>query len=194
MPEMSEAQEMKIAITGSIGSGKSTVLKILEEKGYKCYSCDKINAELLKYPNKGYELIKIHFKECVNDREVDRKALSDIVFKDKKALDTLNSLMHPLILDEILKKKDDPLFVEVPLLYESGFDRYFDHALLVYTSDEIALERLLDRGLEKEEALRRLDNQMSVEKKLKRADHAIDNSFDLDTLKFSVEKWLKEIL
>ena len=184
---------MRIALTGSIGSGKSSALKIIKDLGFKTLSCDEINAELLEYPHEGYFKIASAFKDCIKGQQVDKKQLAKIVFKNDQELDKLNRLMHPLILKEINTYQDDPLFVEVPLLYESGFAPYFDYVLLIYVDEEIAFQRLLNRGMKYEEALERLRKQMSVAEKLRLCDKAIDNSGDPADLKRAVEDFLKEL-
>ena len=102
--------------------------------------------------------------------------------------------MHPLILKRLFERKDDPLFAEVPLLFEAGWEKYFDTSLLVVTDEDLLIERLILRGLSKEEAAARLKSQMSVTEKIKRADKIIYNNGSLDDLYRLVDDWLEEIL
>ena len=102
--------------------------------------------------------------------------------------------MHPLILKRLQERKEDPLFAEVPLLFETGWDEYFDHNLLIVTDLDLLIERVGERGMSKDELLKRLDAQMSVEEKAKRADKIIYNNGSLEQLYSYVEEWLKEII
>ena len=101
--------------------------------------------------------------------------------------------MHPLILERLKEHKEELLFAEVPLLFEAGWDRYFDQNLLVVTNQDILLKRLKDRGMSRSEALARLKKQMRVSEKKKRADKIIYNNGSLQELYDSLEEWLKEI-
>ena len=148
---------------------------------------------MLEKGNAGYEAVKKAFPECISDGELDKKALSALVFSDASRRKELESIMHPLILERLKERKDELLFAEVPLLFEAGWDRYFDQNLLVVTDQKILLERLKDRGMSKAEAMRRLKKQMPVSEKKKRANKIIYNNGSLQQLYDSLEEWLKEI-
>ncbi|MBR2578395.1 MAG: dephospho-CoA kinase [Erysipelotrichaceae bacterium] len=185
---------MKIAITGSIGSGKSTVSAYIKDKGYHVFDCDAYNAFLLEKGHEGYRRVKETFPEAFEGSKLNKKTLAGIVFNDpgKKAL--LESILHPLIIEEMIKesKAHDPFFAEVPLLFESGLEGLFDRSLLIVCDEDIALERLVLRGMEKEEAQRRIRSQMSVEKKIYRADEIIYNNGNLWDLYKETDKWLRK--
>lgn len=123
----------KFAITGGIGSGKSTVAEIIRRQGYAVFSCDEIYKELLcrkEFLNR----IASEFDGVIKkDGALDRSELSKIVFEDKAALDKLNSITHPAIMEEVFKRSSGLKlsFTEVPLLFENGFERYFDGVLVV---------------------------------------------------------------
>ena len=119
---------MKIAITGTIGSGKSTVASYLRNKGYFVFDCDEVNRELLNS-----DILIDYFPECYDDGLLDKKKLANIVFNDEKKRLLLESIMHPLILERMKKEsgKHDPFFAEVPLLFEVNWDKFFDEILLV---------------------------------------------------------------
>lgn len=123
----------KFAITGGIGSGKSTVAEIIRGQGYAVFSCDEIYKELLcrkEFLNR----IASEFDGVIKeDGALDRSELSKIVFEDKAALDKLNSITHPAIMEEVFKRSSGLKlsFTEVPLLFENGFERYFDGVLVV---------------------------------------------------------------
>lgn len=183
---------MKIAISGSIGSGKSTVSKYLRSKGYDVFDCDKYNAYLLEKGHIGFKLVKKAFPTCFNKGELDKKALADIIFNSKEEKEKLEAILHPLIIKEMLKraKKNDIFFAEVPLLFEKDLDEYFDHNLLIVTDNEKVIKRLVKRGLSEKDAKKRLKTQMSVSKKIKRAEEIIYNNSTLRNLYNKVDKWL----
>lgn len=187
---------MRIAISGTIGSGKSSIKNYLINKGFNVYDLDVINRELLKKNHKGYnELIK-YFKDILDENhEINREALANVVFKDKNSLNKLNNIMHPLIKDELLKlfNNHDLVICEVPLLFETDFYKLFDYYLIVIADEEIALNRLVNRGLKIEDAKNRMANQMSQALKIQKASYVIDNSYDLDNLYSKVDEWLKEM-
>lgn len=182
----------KIAISGTIGSGKSTVLKYLREKGYGVFLCDEYNAYLLEKNNEGYLKIKEHFPEVFIGDELDKKALSTIVFKDKTKKTLLENIMHPLIIAEMLRQRDENevFFAEVPLLFEINLEHYFDISLLIVTKEDLAIERLSKRGFDYQSAKMRIDNQMPVEIKMKRADEIIYNDGSLLDLYKQIDEFL----
>lgn len=180
---------MKIAITGTIGSGKSTVASYLRNKGYFVFDCDEVNRELL---NSG--ILVEYFPECYDDGLLDKKKLANIVFNDEKKRLLLESIMHPSILERMKKEsgKHNPFFAEVPLLFEVNWDKYFDEILLVVVDEKIALERLVDRGLSIEESKQRIKNQMSIKEKIERSDVIIYNDSSLFSLYEKIDRWLSK--
>ena len=185
---------MKIAITGTIGSGKTVACEYLRLKGYDVFDCDKENALLLQKDQEGYNALKKIFPQCFINEELDKKMLADIVFNDPEQKKILEMIMHPLILNRLQQRKDNPLFAEVPLLFEADWDRYFDHNLLLITDMDIVVKRLEERGLSRKEANDRVNAQMSVEEKIKRADKIIYNNGSLNELYENIDMWLDEII
>lgn len=181
---------MRIGITGTIGSGKSTVTEYIKSLGFNTFSCDEYNAYLLQKGNEGYLLIKENFPEVFDGEELNKSKLSSIVFKDLKLRKKLESLLHPLIINEMdrLSAFCDIYFAEVPLLFESGLESHFDKTLLITVDEDLAIDRLINRGLKKDEAIRRMSAQMSVSEKKKRADEIIYNNSDLNSLYKEVDK------
>lgn len=149
---------MKIAVIGGIGSGKSEVLSVAREMGIATLSADAINRELLC--EKDYiALLAREFPFAVKDGKVDRAALAREVFFDGEARARLNALSHPRILARIQSATEDPLVVEVPLFAGSGAKRLFDKTLLVVCPDALRVERLLARGMTKEDIEARIAAQ-----------------------------------
>lgn len=185
---------MRYAITGLIGSGKSSVSNYLRSKDYYVFDCDKYNSYLLNEDKECFKQIKETFPSCIKENKIDKQELSNIIFDNKKERIKLENILHPLILNKMLddEKKYQPFFAEVPLLFEVKWDKYFDYNLLIVTNREIALERLIKRGINKEESLRRLNNQMDVDKKIERSNFIIYNNSDLASLYEQIDKWLIE--
>ena len=183
-----------VAITGSIGSGKSTVTEYLSER-YYTQSCDAINAEILM---KSQE-VKEAFCDCLVDGEIDRGLVSNRIFNCAEDRKLLESILHPLILKEIQKNLkahsvDELCFVEVPLLFEAGWQKYFDQSLLIVCPEEKLIRRLMyGRHMKKKEILRRLSTQMPIEEKLSLADDVIINDGSRKELQDKVDEYLCQI-
>ena len=184
---------MKIAISGTIGSGKSEFCNYLRRKGYDVFDCDKENRKLLYKGHKGYRRVVKTFPEAVTEKGLDKSRLSKIVFSDEKKRLLLESIMHPLILDELNKREDDHLFAEVPLLFEVNWDVYFDLNVLIVSDRKIVEKRLLERGLDQSQIDKRIAAQMSVEEKIKRADKIIYNNGSLADLYKAADELLGQV-
>ena len=168
---------LKIAITGNIAAGKSEVEKIISEN-YPVYDADKIAHKFLG--------------------NVDRRALGEKVFNDPIARKELESFIHPKVKNEILniftKITTPVVFVSIPLLFETGFDKLFDKVLFVQCNDDIRLEHLMKRNnFTKEQALARMNSQMPQEDKIAKSDYVIYNNSSLDELKKQVTKFIDEL-
>jgi dephospho-CoA kinase len=174
---------MIIGITGSFGSGKTTVAKMFSRLGAYAIDADKVYHSLIKPSGKCYKRIVGHFGEDILDKSgsVDRKKLSRVVFKDKSRLELLNDSTHPEIIKEIKRiiksKKEKVVIVDAPLLIESGFYKEVDKIILVANKEGEQVKRMKEaRGLSAEDALKRIRMQMPFNKKLAFADFIIDNS------------------
>ena len=178
---------LKIAITGNIASGKSTVEKIIENNGYKVYDTDKIAHKILE----NSEDVKKAFKT------VDRKEIAKRVFSSPKKLKLLESIIHPKVKEEILKIFDSEeklVFISVPQLFESGFDTLFNKIIYVTADRALRLERLIKRNnLTIEEAEIRINAQVEKDK-IKKSDYIIENNTDLVNLQNKVKEVLELIL
>lgn len=124
---------IKVAITGGIGSGKSTVSEIIRKEGYTVISCDEVYGELLSGGFFNEKLADLFGKEIIKDGAVDKKSLAEKVFSDSAALQKLNRITHPAIMEKALSKLDGSFlgFIEVPLLFENGFEALFDEVIVV---------------------------------------------------------------
>ena len=187
-------------ITGSIASGKSTVVNLLKERGFSVIDADLIAHEQLEIC-KG-EIIR-EFGEQILDEagKIDRKKLGAIVFREPKKLKNLEQILHPKIKAEIffkasqLESLGQVYFVDIPLFFEKK-ERYaeFKNVAVIYAPKELLLSRLMSRnGLNLEDAKARAELQMDIEQKKKMAKFVIDNSNDRENLKLELEKFLKQI-
>ncbi|MDO4701408.1 MAG: dephospho-CoA kinase [Erysipelotrichaceae bacterium] len=187
---------MKIAITGLMGSGKSTVANIFRELGYPVFDADEVAKSFLKKDSKGYHEVLNTFGEDVLDEhyEIDKGFLAKLVFQNKECKEALEGIIHPLVKEALLKEmKNKKVFIaEVPLLFEAHFDQYFDEILYVDTSEEHLLQRLEARNMTKEEIQARLKNQMTRQEKKAKATYIIKNEEDIDALKKEVMHVIKK--
>ncbi len=190
---------IKIAITGNIASGKSTVEKILSDLQYKTIDTDKIAHDLL---DKHRLEIKKTFDgyDIEEDGKISREKLGALVFGDYNLKSALEGILHPKIKDEINlffeKNKDQKaVFVSVPLLYETGMEKMFDKVLFIYSPDNYRLERLIKRnGYSQEYAKQRMNSQWSQLDKVKKADYVLYNDSDVMELTIQVYKAICQIL
>lgn len=169
---------LKIAITGNIASGKSTVEKILIEKGYKVFDTDKIVHEILENSDEVKQVFKDY--DILTGGKIDRKKLGDLVFSNKDKLVLLESIIHPKVknkLNEVFSMDYDIVFISVPQLFEAGFEKMFDKIIYVTADPNLRLQRLIKRNnLTEAEAGARINSQIKDEKKLGKCDFVIQNN------------------
>lgn len=190
---------IKVALTGNIASGKSSVKKIIETSGFEVLDTDEIGHALLTKNNS--ELIEAFGIEKVfdDDGNFDRKKLGELVFNSPEKLKLLNSIIHPQIKEEIKKyfeqKKDCSfVFVEIPLLFEAGMENLFDKIIIVYAEDAIRVKRLIDRnGYTEDYAKKRMLSQIPQEEKFALVDYIIDNNGTEEELFNSTREVLEEL-
>ena len=189
----------KIAITGGIGSGKSTVCNLLKQQGYPVFSCDEIYREIMKSPNYIQSVERI-FPSAVQNGKIDKTVLSSLVFSNPDKLKTLNRIAHPLVMKRLLAEMNESqepvVFAEVPLLFEGNFQNLFDGCLIVRRRKADRIQSVQKRdGLSKEEILSRIQNQVNHCKiKSTPTIRKITNSGGVDALKEKVIAYLKTIL
>lgn len=184
-----------IALTGSIATGKSSVCSLLRLLGFSIIDADKIAHEILD--EKKDEIIEAFGSQIQTQGKIDRKLLGKIIFNNCDLRKKLESIVHPKIRSKIqdlcvaLEKTQTPYIVDIPLFFETkGYD--FDFVVVVYAPYLAQQERLVSReGLELEEAKKRIESQIDIEKKKKLANFVIDNSGNLKHLQKEVEKFLE---
>lgn len=190
-----------IGLTGGIATGKSAVSKMLQEKGYEVIDADVVVRRLQAVGSPLLAKIVAEFGDGVLalDGSLNRRALGQIVFKNTDARKRLEAVMHPAVRAEfeaqIARSTSDVLFLDVPLLFEAGFDALTTTNLVIRASKENQLQRqMLRDGLTRAQAQARMDSQMAMSEKVTRADFVIDNDGDLRGLEEKVQRFLGEIL
>ncbi|GAA7772861.1 dephospho-CoA kinase [Helicobacter pylori] len=190
-----------IALTGGIGTGKSTTIKILESRGYQILDADKIAHQLLQEHR--FEIAQ-HFGSDILEKDIlNRKKLGVIVFQNANELKWLEDFLHPLIRECMLQKAYEleknyqAYFLDIPLFFEVGGKKCYpvSKVVLIYAPRVLQIERLLERDKLKEaEILQRLACQMDIEQKCAMSDYIIDNSSSLKDLNKQVGRFLKTLL
>ena len=175
---------MNIGITGSIACGKSTVSDYLIAKGYTIIDADKLGHVALTSNDVKRKLTEKFGDEILENNEISREKLGKLVFGNDDNLKILNSIIHPKIKELILKlqeehKDEDLVFLDIALLYEANFVDLVEKVAVVYVDEDVQLERLMTRNfLSKEEALKRIESQMSPQEKAALGDFVINNSYN----------------
>ena len=184
-------KNIKIAVTGGIGSGKSTVLKMISDLGYPVVSCDKVYADLL---------LDEGFVQFVSDEmgvlplifggrlTLDRKSIAKIVFNDELMLEKLNRITHNAIFQKAFTIYDEKIvFYEVPLLFEGDYVHLFDRVFVVLRDYEVRVKSVMARdGLTREEVERKIKNQVDYDK-IELSKHTIiKNNCGMDELRQSI--------
>ena len=191
-----------LGITGGIGSGKSTVSGILRDKGLLVLDADEISRKVTEPGGKAIDAIAEEFgpKAVGAGGVMNRKAVSQIVFSDKKKLDVLSSIIHRYVFEEMedqLEKEKEKgtkcIVLDVPIPV-TRFTDMCDQIWVVTCDKDVRRARLAKRGLDKEEADRRIEMQMSDDEYCSLGDFSIDNSWDLESLNDKVEKLIREQL
>jgi len=178
---------LRVGLTGSIGVGKSFVGSVFIELGCRLLDADQTAREVVMPGTAGLKALTEAFGEEIlsTDGTLDRKRLGTRIFTDQSERERLNHILHPFIIarqDEILNEweREDPDgigIVDAALMIESGGYKRFDKLIVVHCRPEVQLERLMLRdNLSRDEALRRINSQMSQEEKQKFADYLIDTS------------------
>ena len=174
---------LKIGLTGGIGSGKSTVAKVLEVLGVPVYYADEAAKELMHSNELLKQQLILHFgKETYfEDGQLNRKHLSSIVFNNKEKLELLNSLVHPATIadaKEWFSNQQSPYVVkEAALLFESGTAEGLDYVIGVTAPAALRMKRVMDRdGVTADEVKRRMANQVDEALKMKLCDFVLHNN------------------
>lgn len=190
-----------IGLTGGIASGKSTVSELLSVFGFKVVDADKAAREAVKKGSKGLAQVREVFgDEAIDENgEMNRRYMGDLVFNHPEKRLELNAVIHPIVRDIMEEEKQEYLkqgynvIMDIPLLFENELENTVDEVWVVYTSESIQMDRLMQRNnLSLEDAKARVYSQISIDKKSRMADHVIDNLGDKLELKQNLERMLEE--
>jgi dephospho-CoA kinase len=189
---------LTIGLTGGIGSGKSTVARILEDLGATVIHADAVGHEVYLPQTEGWRRVTAAFgRDIVKpDQTIDRQKLGAIVFRDPEALKRLNAIVHPLIFDEVRRRigslrasgVTQPIVVEAAVLVEANWLPLVDEVWLVVAGKEAVIDRLAhQRGLAPDDVARRLDAQLTDAQRREVAQLVIENRGSLEELRAQVE-------
>lgn len=186
---------MILGLTGGIASGKSTVAKIFQKLGLEVIDADLLAKEVRDSPNSLNEIEKVFGKEVFSsEQKLNIEKLRELVFSDKDKLNSLNEIVHPLVVESFKKFKEEALknnktvVFDIPLLFESNLEYLCDKILVVYTSYENQIKRVKERDHLEEELVKKIINsQMNLDLKLKKADYTIENSGSFELLEKKIK-------
>ena len=184
-----------VAITGGIGSGKSTFSEFLREKDHPVIFADDLSKELLKNNKEVKKQIIVLFgSSAYNGNDINSDFLSKEVFSDPLKHQKINSILHPKVIEQIqreveeLMHKNTLVFVEAALIYETNIEKLFDYVVLITADEEIKKQRTIDsKKFSSEEFDKRIQNQIKDEEKSKRADFIFFNNTTTNDLKIKAD-------
>ena len=188
---------IKIAIVGNIASGKSEMERYLDKLGFVVIDTDLIAHDIL--------IDKSDVAKAFADYDVfeygrlSREKLGRLVFSDKSLKTKLESIIHPLIKEELFSafevySDEKCIFVSVPLLYEVGWEDMFDKIVFINADDKVRLSRLIERnGYDKKYAKQRLDSQLPQDEKCKKSDYVIENNGTIKDFEKSIDEFILSV-
>ena len=192
-----------LGLTGGIASGKSTADEFFKKKKIPIIDSDLIAHRIMEIGQNGYKAVVDYFGTDIlnDDQTINRRKLGGIVFNDKAKLKKLNELTHPLVHQEIKQQmaqyranQEKLVVIDVPLLFESGFESLCNGVLVISITPELQIERLMKRNaFTKKEAIARISNQMPLSEKEKRATYVVANTGTIDDLEKKLSDLLQEI-
>ncbi len=191
-----------IGITGGIASGKSTVTEFLRQQGYQVIDADQVVHELQEPGERLYQALLSTFGSSIlqEDGRLDRPKLGAMIFGNPQLLEQSSQIQNQIIREELagrrdlLAGKEDIFFMDLPLLFELGYETWFDQVWLVDVTEETQLSRLMARNdLSQEEAEKRIAAQLSLQEKRNRADVLIDNNGPLELTQEQLREALQKL-
>ena len=189
-----------VALTGGIGSGKSTVGQIFAQLGATVIDSDQLARDVMERGSIGFNEVVAKFgDEILKNGEIDRQILASLIFKDPAKRSELEQITHPLIRKAFAKvvssaSPDSIVINQIPLLVESNHDYKFDHIITVSASESIRSERLIKRGLTNDQIKQRMGAQATDQMREAIADSVIVNEKNEQELTDQVEKIWEQLL
>lgn len=198
-----EGSLLRVGLTGGLASGKSTVARMLAERGATVVDADRLVAELYEPGEPGAAKVAELFGEAMLDETgaVDRPAVARHIFADREARRRLEAAIHPLVRERFRRIADEAgrsdgggvVVLEATLLVEAGYGPDFDRIVTVEADESVRLERAVERGLGEDEARARLEAQGDGAARRAAADVVIDNSGSLEELEARVDELWREL-
>lgn len=195
-------RKIKIGLTGGIASGKTTVSTYAKEKGIRVIDADLVARDVLdRYPEI-LKYLKKQYGDLIFDNEIlNRKKLGDLIFTDIKKRKEYEKVIMPFIIHDIEDKikefekgPETLLIIDAALLFENSLDKEMDFNILVYLDEKTQIKRILKRDkISENQAIKRIESQMSLEDKKMKSDFIIDNSGDREYSYTQFDKIIKEI-
>lgn len=182
-----------VALTGGIGSGKSTVGQMFAQSGAIVIDSDQLARDVLERGSIGFNEVVAKFgDEILKNGEIDRQLLASIVFKDPKKRSELEQVTHPLIrkafAEVVARSANNSIIInQIPLLVESNHDYKFDHVITISANESIRTQRLLKRGLTADQIRQRMQAQATDQMRESISDSVIVNESDEQNLLDQVE-------
>lgn len=177
---MKRKKKIIIGVTGGFGTGKSTVAGLMRKAGFLVLDADRIAHEVLQGTNPILKQICEKFPDALLNDFLERCKLAEIVFKNSKRLKELEKLIHPYVMKrlmvEVKKTKKKYIVLEIPLLFEAGFQKICDYVATVFSSARESEKRLVEQGWTKTEIRRRQAAQWPIQKKMAKSDFVISNA------------------
>lgn len=193
----------RIGLTGGIGSGKSTVAKILAEQGFPIIDADKIAREIVEPGQPALAELALKFGDGIinEDGSLNRQALANIAFADEESRQALNDITHPRInarTEELFAEAEadgkDAAVWDMPLLIDQGYQDRVDTVIVVDVDAETRVQRLVEhRGLDEDDARRRIASQIDDATRREAAHHIVDNNGELEALEPQVLEIVEKI-
>ena len=184
-----------VGLTGNYGMGKSAVLSVFQKLGALTLDTDKIVGSLLVEKDVLGKIRNILGDTVFyKDGSLNKRKVAEIIFRDEALRHSVEDILHPLVfgkIDLFLKKNVSPCkvaVIEVPLLFEKGYEERFDRTITVYCKEEEALARLGKEGINREDALLRLRSQLPAAEKIRRSHFTIDNNGSIAETERQAEK------
>ena len=190
---------MIIGVTGTIGSGKSTVCNIVRNLGYEVIDADAIHHELMEVGNVSYNDVVNSFENKIlnEDKTINRSVLRNIILNSKEKKEESERISFANILSKMQEysKGKNIIFWEVPLLFEAGWDQYVDLSIVVISDENTIINRVMKRsGLSVDEVKKFINTQMPVNEKIKKANYILENNTDMVELTRRVSDLINKII
>jgi dephospho-CoA kinase len=188
---MKKIKKIKVAITGNIGSGKSTFAKFLSDEGLPVIFADDISKDFLANDQSVREqIVQVLGPNAFRGDKVNKKYIAEAIFSDSKKLKKINSILHPRVREEINKlsqkffAKSDIVFIEAALIYESKIEKMYDYVVVIASDLKLRMERATqNKNLTKDEFIKREANQIDEDVKKTKADFIFSNNTSKEDLK-----------